>query len=363
MTWNNIKSTVSSAMRLRIRGPSGQSTVTLDDTANVEVLRKTIATETSLTSFDIKYGYPPKPLSLEQYAPTQLLTELPVKLNGEQLIVSNNESVASKEQTQQSKHKSTGQAGSSKAPPQATTKPSSSSTPVKLTENSAPAPLSLSRKENQEMLDPPEIFLPEVGGTLVLRIMPDDNSCLFRAVASAVTGDMDTMHELRSIVAQTIQANPEKYTKGLLEKEPDAYCRWIQTDNAWGGQIETEIFSQHFEIEICVFDVQSLRVYMYNEGAPRRCFLVYSGIHYDTIALNILGTAPEEDVKQFEAPIKDEILPQAKELCRKLQDRHYYTDPSAFKLLCKDCGTTCVGEAGATQHAKDTGHYNFGEAS
>jgi len=213
------------------------------------------------------------------------------------------------------------------------------------------------------MSDPPEIFLPDLGGSLVLRIMPDDNSCMFRAVASAVMSDMDTMHELRSIVAQTIQAHPDKYTKVILDnKDPDTYCQWIQTENAWGGQIELDILSQQFDIEICSIDVQSLRVDRYNEGARRRCFVVYSGIHYDIIALSLFGMPPEDDVKQFEQPLSDEILPQAIELCRKLQERHYYTDTAGFHVKCGDCGALCIGEKGAMEHAQKTGHYNFGEA-
>ena len=70
-------------MRLRIRGPLGQSTVALDDTATVQTLKDTIQKETSLASFDVKYGYPPKSLALDTWVPSKLLTEVDVKLNGE----------------------------------------------------------------------------------------------------------------------------------------------------------------------------------------------------------------------------------------------------------------------------------------
>jgi ubiquitin thioesterase OTU1 len=87
--------------------------------------------------------------------------------------------------------------------------------------------------------------------------MPDDNSCLFRAFGTAVLpGDDLTMTELRSLVASAIQADRETYTKVVLEQEPDQYCRWIQTEDAWGGAIELTILSQHFDIEICSIDVQ-----------------------------------------------------------------------------------------------------------
>jgi ubiquitin thioesterase OTU1 len=70
-------------MRLRIRGPSGQSTVTLDDAATIQTLKDSIQKETGLGSFDVKYGYPPKTLQLDQWPPSRALTEIDVRLNGE----------------------------------------------------------------------------------------------------------------------------------------------------------------------------------------------------------------------------------------------------------------------------------------
>jgi ubiquitin thioesterase OTU1 len=49
-------------------------------------LRSLITEKTSLTRFDIKYGYPPKPLYLD--TPSTLLTSLDVRLDGEQLTIS-----------------------------------------------------------------------------------------------------------------------------------------------------------------------------------------------------------------------------------------------------------------------------------
>ncbi|OAL39767.1 hypothetical protein AYO20_01164 [Fonsecaea nubica] len=356
-------------MRVRIRGPSGKSsTVSLDESATVETLRTTIQAETSVSSFEIKYGYPPKTLPLDQLASTTLLSELDIKLNGEQLIVNEIKPLSRKGETHPPASdplKGASSVRDSSRHPGAASKafPSTSNATSKSQEASV-TPLSLSRKQNPEMADPPEVWCPDLQGTLVLRIMPDDNSCLFRAVASAVLSDMDAVTELRSIIAQNIQANPEKYTKAILDnKEPDAYCRWIQTEDAWGGQIELDILSRQFDIEICSIDVQSLRVDRYNEDAPNRCFIVYSGIHYDTIALSVHGEPPEADVKQFVQPLSDEVLPHAIALCQKLQAKHYYTDTAGFQLRCNDCGVTCTGEAGAMKHAEQTGHMNFGEAS
>jgi ubiquitin thioesterase OTU1 len=75
-------------MRTRIRGPGGASTITLQDDATVGDLIAQITEKTSLPSFDIKYGYPPKPLLLEESEDSLPLRELEVKLDGEQLTIS-----------------------------------------------------------------------------------------------------------------------------------------------------------------------------------------------------------------------------------------------------------------------------------
>jgi ubiquitin thioesterase OTU1 len=349
-------------MRIRIRGPSGQSIATLDDaTATIDILRKTIETETSLSSFDVKYGYPPRTLSLDQYPPNKLLTELDVKLNGEQLLITRSESSIKQTLDEPTTKPSQPNTASSSSRPISASNPLGA--PASLTPK---APLNLTRKANANMDDPPEIPLPSLGGTIILRIMPDDNSCLFRAISASVMSDMDAVTELRSIVAETIISDPDTYSSAILDnKAPSAYCRWIKSSDSWGGQVELVILAKYFGVEIFAIDVQHLRVDRYNESPHhRRCIVVYSGIHYDTVALNIGGGGePEADVKLFEPEIKEEALQGALELCGQLNQRHYYTDTAGFKIRCNDCGAEVVGEKGATEHASRTGHYNFGEAS
>jgi Predicted cysteine protease (OTU family) len=110
-------------------------------------------------------------------------------------------------------------------------------------------------------------------------------------------------------------------------------------------------------------------MFQFNEGAPTRCIVVYSGIHYDVLALSPsrppytrANPLPHGDTKVFEA-VDPVVLQKAKELCRVLQGKHYYTDTSGFTVRCNICGGTFTGERGATKHAAETGHYDFGEAS
>lgn len=340
-------------MRIRVRGPEGQSTVALDDSATVDDLRAQVADKTGLTAYDVKYGYPDlKPLALEGFTGSQKIAEVGVNLNGEQLLITRKEGAPKTVPSGDDNNK--GDSGA----PAPSRKPESD------------APLSLTRKPHEGLADdPPEIPSPDHSVTFVLRIMPDDNSCLFRALGSAIMGGMDAMNELRSVVAQVIQENSELYSEAVLEKKPDDYCRWIQNEDSWGGGIELSILSKHFDIEICSMDVQTLRVDRFNEGPPTRCLLVYSGIHYDTIALSPSDppfdhayAPPEFDTKVFDA-VDPLVLEKSLELCRVLQDKHYYTDTAGFRIRCNTCGGTFVGEKGATKHAAQTGHYDFGEAS
>ena len=361
-------------MKVRIRGPTGQASIALPETATIGDLRSQITANTSISRFDLKYGYPPRPLPFNDYAETVKLSDIGIKLDGEQLIVSETTASASNRLPKlldtSPSQKSVNRAGNFSS---ALTSSSFSfadvgSAPASLTQKTN-RPLSLSRKSTSASFDAPELPLPSHASTLVLRIMPDDNSCLFRAFNTAFFGAMDNMTELRSIVAQNIQANKDTYSAVVLDQQPDDYCRWIQTEDAWGGAIELDILSKHFNVEISSIDVQTLRTDRFNEGMPERCILVYSGIHYDAMALSpsdapytTAYAPPEFDTKIFDAQ-DVVVLKAAVELCRVLQGRHYYTDTAAFSVRCNICGKMSVGEKGATEHAATTGHYDFGEAA
>lgn len=361
-------------MRVRIRGPAGQATIFLPETATVEDLQSQITEKTSIRNFDLMYGYPPKPLLLKKYQRTIRVQDIGVQLDGEQLIVS--EATTSSNKAPDDNKANPSQTNGSQKNNAVNSSISAPSSYSFADFGTAPPPpvqrpkkaLSLTRRKTNSEMDAPEIPLPTHASTMILRIMPDDNSCLFRAFNTAFFGAMDNMHELRSIIAQNIQANQDIYSAVVLEKNPDDYCRWIQTQDAWGGAIELDILSKHFNVEICSIDVQTLRADRFNEGRPWRCILVYSGIHYDTIALSPSDppyksayTPPEFDTKMFDS--EDTIvLEGAIELCRILQGKHYYTDTAGFSVRCNICGKISVGEKGATEHAAQTGHYDFGEA-
>lgn len=299
-------------------------------------LLSAITNATNLPLFELKWNFPPQPLDPSLYGMSTQLKDIDLKLNGSQIMVI---AVATGDPSERQPEE----------------------------EQSQSAPLSLQRKQASALKDKdtPEVPVPDRGGTMVLRVMPDDNSCMFRALGSAVLTDtLDSMTELRSLVAQAIQRDPDMYNEAVLQRSPDEYCKWISYSDSWGGGIELSILSQEFDIEIASINVQDLRVDRFNEGKPRRCILVYSGIHYDTIAFVPSGSPtydPSNDIKLFDS--KDEVmLEAARQLCGELKKQHYYTDTQKFAIKCNTCGWEGAGERGATQHAEETGHTDFGEA-
>lgn len=328
-------------IRIRLRAPNGQHTLSLDDNAAVSDLLSAITNSTELPLFELKWNFPPQPLDPSLYGMSTQLKDIDLKLNGAQIMVI---AVATGDPSEQ-KQKQEEESQSAK--------------------QSKSAPLSLQRKQASALKDTPEVPVPDRGGTMVLRVMPDDNSCMFRALGSAVLTDtLDSMTELRSLVAQAIQRDPEMYNEAVLQRTPDEYCKWISYSDSWGGGIELSILSQEFDIEIASINVQDLRVDRFNEGRPRRCILVYSGIHYDTIAFVPSGSPtydPSNDVKLFDSA-DDVMLEAARQLCGELKKKHYFTDTQKFGIKCNQCGWKGAGERGAVQHAEETGHHDFGEA-
>ncbi|KAH7138080.1 hypothetical protein B0J11DRAFT_4239 [Dendryphion nanum] len=323
-------------LRIRLRAPNGTHTITLPDNAAVSDLLSQISETTELPLFNLKWGYPPQPLDPSLYGMSTLLSDTDLNLGGAQIIVIALETGDPSERVQN-----------------------------EATESSQSAPLSLKRKQNTDLKETPEVPVPSRGGSMVLRVMPDDNSCMFRALGTAVlSSSLDAMTELRSLVAQSIQADPERYNEAILQRKPDEYCQWIQYSDSWGGGIELSILSQEFDVEICSINVQDIRVDRFNEGKPRRCFLVYSGIHYDTVAFVPEGCSSldtENDIKLFDSS-DDVMLEAARQLCAELKKKKYYTDTQRFDLKCNVCGWKGQGERAALQHAQETTHSDFGEA-
>ncbi|CEP07039.1 hypothetical protein [Parasitella parasitica] len=195
-------------------------------------------------------------------------------------------------------------------------------------------------------------------GVLQLRVMDDDNSCLFRSI----------------VIADGIKRDPDMYSDVTLGQSRDEYMAWIQKPTSWGGAIgmekllmstlltihtnvELAIFSGYFGIEIDSIDVQTGRIDKFGEGLyENRVLIVYSGIHYDALAL-APAVDSSSDFDQTQFPVAEvSILDAAKELIDGLRRSHRFTDIANFTIKCEQCNTGLKGEKDAQDHATVSVH-------
>ncbi len=187
-------------MRIKIRSPAGAHVLTLPPDTTAGSLLDQIREKSNLSgNLDIKYGFPPKSLTLDEYPASTPLSDLPVKLEGEQLTITSGGGGGLVEGTGSGVSTPAGSASATVLPKTGVYTPSSanssrSQTPAapfsfaggtaKPAPPSKQPPLSLSRKKpvvNKD--DPPVVPLKSGRGSVVLRVVPDDNSCLFRAIS------------------------------------------------------------------------------------------------------------------------------------------------------------------------------------
>ncbi|AFR98666.2 ubiquitin thioesterase OTU1 [Cryptococcus neoformans C23] len=336
-------------VKIRLRAPQGVSTLDLDpETTTIDDLKVLIFSNTEIPpdEQDIKYGYPPKPLP----SAAGPLSSIPIG-RGEQLIVSSVPSSGSSKK-----------APVTAQPPATTNSALAASRPISASPILA-APLVSNASQDQGAESGESVALPgRDAGYLQLRVVPDDNSCLFSAIGVVFEGGIEAAQRLRTVVANAIKDDPFTYSEVMLGQPIDQYVKRIQKPQTWGGAIELSIFAKHYKTEIASFDVATGRCDRFGQDEyDSRCLLVYSGIHYDAISLSPLPVSPAS-FHTTVFPVTDQtILTTADKLVSQLRARHYYTDTANFDLRCAICKTGLRGEKGAREHAMQTGHVEFGE--
>ncbi|TVY77929.1 Ubiquitin thioesterase OTU1 [Fusarium oxysporum f. sp. cubense] len=323
-------------MRARYKGPAGTGILEIPDDATVKVLFDELRAKTGITNFGIKYGPPMAMKALEASQSDQIARSL--GLHGETLTIVPED-----------------------VPPPAPTAPLQTGA----AQYQAMASRAAKRNESPEDVNVP---WPEQGGTLLLRVMPSDNSCLFTAFGGALQ-DQIPAQRLRRMMADYIVEHPEDYSEAVLGSPPSQYCRSIQDPDRWGGGIELSILSSIFDIQICTFDVQAQNLINFGENKRDRCILVYSGIHYDRVAFSLSDyphdspTYPPEMDRTVWPTDDDEVLEKTRELVEKLNKAHYYTDTEGLILRCDVPGCDWIGsgQREGQKHAELTGHVDLSE--
>ncbi|GAA6042750.1 hypothetical protein JCM8097_007456 [Rhodosporidiobolus ruineniae] len=353
-------------LTIRIRSPSGPTTASLADDATLADLRAKVEETTGISAprQELRLGFPPKPLD-PSASPSASLSSLGIK-SGETIVVA----------------EGTAEAASSAASTSASSAPSNIPQKRAVSPSVVPSAVAKSRSPPpRQPVVPPKpqpatgaVQAVEVdGGYLVLRVVPDDNSCLFRAVGLVLnSGEADASAALRKVVAGAIQADPEQWSEVVLGRTPESYISTILQPSSWGGAIELSILAAHFQSEIWSIDVQTGRVDRFGEGQGFETFalIVYSGIHYDALTFSFAPPEPSTsfpppnidfDTTVFSISTQDHLLKSAQELVGKLRAAHAYTDTATFTLSCGVCKEGLKGEKEAREHAKNTGHTSFTE--
>ncbi|EGG09943.1 uncharacterized protein MELLADRAFT_74313 [Melampsora larici-populina 98AG31] len=325
-------------INLRIRSPSGVSTIQINPNSSRQELYQIISSNTQLadSTFEIRLGFP-RPQLLPDSSPTATIKSLGIT-NGETLQISLTNSAPLIQ------------------PPKASAP--SIQQPSASASASTPNPSSKSKPEN--------VSVPIDGlGHLILRLIADDNSCLFNAIGLCLERTQSNVSsKLRQIVAQAVRKDPLKWSEAVLGRSPELYISKILDKNVWGGAIEISILSGHYQTEICSIDVKTGRIDRFGESEnySNRIILIYSGIHYDALTLtpDLSTTDTSFDTTIFSTS-QDDLLSSSLQLVKLLREQHYFTDTASFSLRCMVCKTALVGEADARKHAEQTGHTQFGE--
>lgn len=204
----------------------------------------------------------------------------------------------------------------------------------------------------------------EGGGYVTARIMKNDNSCMFHAIAYLLDKDEDNHVKYRELAARYVLEHSSEYNEAVLGRPPTEYANWIMKSNSWGGAIELAIFAQYFGVNIHSIDVTSVRVDSFgaNSGYKDHIILFYSGIHYDAIVFNLFQAKEKRyDKTKFAENDAARMVQGATTLAQNWHRLHKYTDLANFKLKCGVCGKGFSGETEAQAHATKTGHVEFSE--
>ena len=203
------------------------------------------------------------------------------------------------------------------------------------------------------------------GTVAVRRVIDSDNSCLFNAVGYVTSRSLREAPRLRRVIADAVAGDTFTYTEGFLGKPNAEYCAWIMDSQHWGGAVELSILAKHHRKEIAAYDIQTQRcdVYGTGEGYSERVMLIYDGLHYDAMALTYEGAPPDMDITIVPStgPEADAADAKARRVVAEAHAARQFTDTANFTLRCLVCQKGLVGEKEAVEHAKSTGHQNFGE--
>lgn len=202
--------------------------------------------------------------------------------------------------------------------------------------------LTISKSETPksiEVIDVDHTEEKSVSGTARRISVPDDNSCLFNAVSYCFENQsFDMASTLREICSSIILSDPDTYNEATLGRKNQEYAEWIAKPNSWGGAIEVSILSAYYEAEIFVFETANSMQSCFGEdkGYSKRIYLIYDGIHYDTL-VTVERSQGKEHITTIFSPGDDAVKSKFEQLNINEKLSGKYTDTANFTLRCAIC--------------------------
>ncbi|XP_034103076.1 ubiquitin thioesterase OTU1 [Drosophila albomicans] len=344
---------------VKLKSKKGQFIVSdLSENTTLAELKTRIAHVTQIKEpqLHVLVGYPPRPLNLTEEQQRNLIAA-GIK-SGETLIVEEKAAVALADNSTLADDEALARRLQAEEDAehlrQVTTQssdPAVSDSAPNATPSSNPVPAPVEAGPNGDF-----------NGILLKKVVPADNSCLFTSIRFVLNGKVDNegSEMMRHIIATEVAADPQQYNDAVLGKSNAEYCAWIQKADSWGGAIEVSILSNYYGIEIDVVDIQNAIINRFGEDKNfgLRVFLLFDGIHYDPLYMETSQSAAPATI----FPVEElGVYQQAEQLANEAKSSRQFTNVDKFNLRCLQCDLMLVGQAQAQQHAKATGHANFGE--
>ncbi|KAI3404951.2 OTU1 [Candida oxycetoniae] len=359
-------------MRLKLKADGGVATINVDpshlfkDFLSEIQLNKDLHTDVSEVVTSVKTGFPPKPIDLS-YSLTESISDKGIN-DGDQLLISfasmkrklsassDLEESSRRKEVQVATCKNDGDGGGG-----------GDGGDGGDDDDNPPS------KKADTREDIPAVYMNSLKKYLILRNIPDDNSCLFNSVSYAISGassykSVSPPEELRKVVVSYIEKNAVLYSDTILGRPRKEYCEWILKKDSWGGAIELGILADWFDVQITCVDIESgnfIKIKNEEQNPTKFILLIYSGVHYDVLAINSKLSTKNKDTDEcvWELNTNEEktIIDATNKLCKLLQEKNYSTNTTTFRVRCLDCYSILIGEVGASKHAEQTGHLNFGE--
>ncbi|OMJ94775.1 hypothetical protein SteCoe_1954 [Stentor coeruleus] len=173
------------------------------------------------------------------------------------------------------------------------------------------------------------------GSVIVIRHIPNDNSCLFTAMHYAMNRNFDSSGYLRDYIGAFLKKNPDKFEEGILGRSIEEYSQWIKNTNNWGGEIELVILSEYFEVEICIISVNPISESFINEDKSyhKRIYLLFTNAHYNLIVRNFPDGDLKSDVTRFSKnPYTHSLVLDA---ANNFRSKNIHKELVTF--ICRDC--------------------------